>query len=418
LKRNTIRTTVATVAMLSLALAGCSAKATGSQDNTTTGGLKTGPGVTDTTITVGSLATTTGPAAVVGKDVVEGQQLALKQVNDAGGVCHRQLKIELRDTAFDPQRAVAAYHELEPSVAGFSQLFGSAPTAALISSVESDKVLTIPAGFSADLLGYQHLQIAGGAYDIDMINGTFWFATKAGLKAGDKVGHVYIAGEGGKNSLEGSRFAAQKLGLEIVPQEISPTATDVTAQVSALKAAGVKAVLITGIPAALASFVGVAAATGFKVPILATAPSFAPPLMATPVGPALETIYVASPLPSVASDSAGVKDFVTGYKAQYPNGTPSQATLIGDVMFKMIVSGLQAACTANDLSRDGITTAFRKIAKFDTGLGTSYDFTNPKKAPSNSTYILQPSKTTVGGLKEVQSATTAPALAEYLASKK
>ena len=417
MKRNTMRAAVAGVAMLSLALAGCSAKAT-PQNNNPAGALKTGPGVTDSTITVGSLAVTTGPAAVVGKDVTEGQQLILKQINDAGGVCHRQLKIELRDTAFDPQRAVAAYHELEPSVAGFSQLFGSAPTAALISSVENDKVLTIPAGFSADLLGHQHMQIAGGAYDIDMINSLFWFANKAGLTTGDKVGHVYIAGEGGQNSLDGSKFAANKLGLTIVPQEISPTATDVTAQVSALKAAGVKAVLITGIPAALASFVGVAAATGFKVPILATAPSFAPPLMATPVAPALENIFIASPLPSVASDLAGVKDFVTKYKAQFPSGTPSQATLIGAVMFNMMVTGLQEACKANDLSRDGITTAFRKVSKFDTGLGTTYDFTDPKKAPSTSTFILQPNKATVGGLKEIQSATTAPALAEYLAAKK
>ena len=417
MKHHTMKTAVAAAALLSLALAGCSSKAVDETDSTA-GALKTGPGVTDSTITLGSLGVTTGPAAVVGKDVVEGQQLIMKQVNDAGGVCGRQIKIELRDTAFDPQKAVAAYNELEPSVAGFSQLFGSAPTAALISSVENDKVLTMPAGFSADLLGYRHLAISGGTYDIDMINGLTFFAGKVGLKSGDKVGHVYIAGEGGQNSLEGSKFAAKKLGLEIVPQEISPTATDVTSQVSALKAAGVKAVLLTAIPASLASFVGVAAATGFNVPILATAPSFAPPLLGTPVAPALEKIYIASPLPAAASDAAGVKEFVTAYKAQFPTGTPSQATLIGGVMFKMIVNGLKDACKANDLSRDGITDAFRKISKFDTGLGTIYDFTDPKKAPSTSTYVLQPSKTTVGGLTEVQSAQTAPALAEYLASKK
>ena len=103
--------------MLSLALAGCSAKAA-PQNNNPAGALKTGPGVTDSTITLGSLAVTTGPAAVVGKDVTEGQQLILKQINDAGGVCNRQLKIELRDTAFDPQRAVAAYNELEPASPG------------------------------------------------------------------------------------------------------------------------------------------------------------------------------------------------------------------------------------------------------------------------------------------------------------
>lgn len=418
MKRNIIRTAVATAALLSLAATGCSSKA-GSGTETPQGALKTGPGVTDTTITLGSLATTSGPAAVVGKDVVEGQQLVLKQVNDAGGVCNRQIKIEVRDTAFDPQKAVAAYNELEPTVAGFSQLFGSAPTAALISSVENDKVLTMPAGFSADLLGYEHLAISGGTYDIDMINGiSTFFADKAGLKSGDKVGHVFISGEGGQNSLEGSKFAAKKLGLEIVPQEISPTATDVTAQVSALKAAGVKAVLLTVIPGALASFVGVSAATGFNVPILATAPSFAPPLMATPVAPALEKIYIASGLPGTASEHAGVKQFVTEYKAQFPTGTPSQGTLLGGVMLKMIVAGLQEACKANDLSRDGITTAFRKISKFDTGVGTTYDFTDPKNAPSKSTLILQPSKTAVGNLAEVQAAKTAPVLAEYLASKK
>jgi ABC-type branched-subunit amino acid transport system substrate-binding protein len=417
LKRSTIRLAVVTAAALSLALAGCSAKATGSPNSTTTGGIKTGPGITDTTITLGSLAVATGPAAVLGKDVTEGQNLILKQVNDAGGVCHRQLKISLEDTAFDPQKTVSAYQDLQPSVAAFSQVFGAAPTAAIIKSVESDKVLTMAAGFSSDLLGYPHLQIPGGAYDSDMINGMTFFAPRVGLKAGDKVGHVYIAGEGGQNSLAGSQFAAQKLGLTIVPQQIQPTSTDLTAQVSALKAAGVKAVVLTVGPGALASFVGVSAATGFKVPIMATAPSFAPQLMATPVAPALANIYIASPVPAVASDSPGVQALVAAYKAQFPSGTPSQITLVGAVMFKMVVAGLQAACTAGDLSRDGITNAFRKISNFDTGLGLTYDFTNPKKAPSVSTYILQPDKATLGGLKVVQDATTVPAVAEYEASK-
>ena len=86
-------------------------------------------------------------------------------------------------------------------------------------------------------------------------------------------------------------------------------------------------------------------------------------------------------------------------------------------MLKMLVAGLQKACTNGDLSRDGITNAFRTISSFDTGLGTTYDFTDPKKAPSHSTYILQPSKTAVGNLTEIQTATTVPALADYLATK-
>jgi ABC-type branched-subunit amino acid transport system substrate-binding protein len=250
-----------------------------------------------------------------------------------------------------------------------------------------------------------------------MINGMTFFAPKVGLKAGDKVGHVYIAGEGGQNSLVGSQYAAQKLGLQIVPEQIQPTSTDLTAQVAALKAAGVKAVLLTVGPGALASFVGVSAATGFKVPIMATAPSFAPQLMATPVAPALQNIYIASPVPAVASDSPGVQAIVSAYKAQFPSQTPSQITLVGAVMFKMVVAGLQQACTNKDLSRDGITNGFRKISNFDTGLGLTYDFTNPKKAPSVATYILQPDKATMGGLKQLEGPTTVPAVTEYEASK-
>jgi len=125
---------------------------------------------------------------------------------------------------------------------------------------------------------------------------------------------------------------------------------------------------------------------------------------------------------SVVIDPIYEKRKLVGYAKITRDITERQQALAdlhaSDSQFKMLVSGLQDACKANDLSRDGITNAFRKISKFDTGLGTSYDFTNPKKAPSNSTYILQPSKTTVGGLKEIQSATTATALAEYLASKK
>lgn len=401
---------------LALALTGCG-KSVDSGGGTSADGVKTGPGVTDSAITLGALAITSGPAASLGNDALQGAQVELERINGAGGVCHRKLALEVRDTAFDPQRAVAAYNEIGSKVAGFAQLLGSASTAALVDSIEKDGVLTMAGGFSADLLGYEHLQVPGSTYDVDMINGLEFLARKAGLKAGDKVGHVYIEGEAGSNAVAGSKYAAKKLGLQIVEQEVAPTATDLSAQVAALEKAGVKAVLLTALPPLFASFVGVSAATAFNVPILATAPSFAPQLLATPLAPALEHVYIAAAEPALVADLPGVKDFMTAYQAQFPDGKPSQTTLIASVLFRMLTAGLQAACDDKDLSREGITKAFRSISDFDTGFNTTYDLTDPAVPPSTTTYILQPSRQAVGGLVEVQPGATSPVVEDYFASK-
>ena len=44
-----------------------------------------------------------------------------------------------------------------------------------------------------------------------------------GIKKGDKIGHLYFEGDYGESSLNGSKYAAEKLGLEIVEQKIKAT---------------------------------------------------------------------------------------------------------------------------------------------------------------------------------------------------
>ncbi len=170
---------VASAAVLTLALAGCGTKSAADHP-ASADGIKTGPGISSSSIDLGALTVTSGPGASLGTSVLQAQQLVVDQTNAAGGVCHRDLHLEVRDTALDPQRAVAAYNEIEPKIAGISQLLGTAPTAALVDSIEQDQMMTMVGGFSADLLGHQHLQIPGSTYDIDMINGLNFLAKAAG----------------------------------------------------------------------------------------------------------------------------------------------------------------------------------------------------------------------------------------------
>ena len=51
--------------------------------------------------------------------------------NDDGGICGRQVKLEVRDHAYNVQTAVSQFSELEPEVLVFVQLLGSPVVSAL-----------------------------------------------------------------------------------------------------------------------------------------------------------------------------------------------------------------------------------------------------------------------------------------------
>jgi ABC-type branched-subunit amino acid transport system substrate-binding protein len=64
-------------------------------------------------IQIGALVPLTRPGWVdAGRHLLAGLELAVREVNDAGGIVGRPLELVIRDTAADPQRATAAVDEL------------------------------------------------------------------------------------------------------------------------------------------------------------------------------------------------------------------------------------------------------------------------------------------------------------------
>lgn len=412
------RVAAALAASLTIALAGCSTKAEDSSGGASASdGIKTGPGVTDSMIKLGVISDLSGPQAPLGKAGLQAEQLYLKQLNAAGGVCGRSVELVVKDHGLDVQKAVASYAEIEPDIAAITQLAGSAQTAALVDGIERDKVLTLPLGTSGTLLGKPQLRLVGTTYDIGMVNGVDFLVKAAKLKAGDKLGQVYMEGEYGGNAAEGARFAAKKAGLELVEQTVKPTDTDLTSQVTALRAAGVKAIVISGTPGQTASLVGVAAATGLKVPVLASAPGYVAQLLDTPAKPALEKmLYVTSAFPALSSKDSNVAKLVADYTKEYPKDQVNQAVQAGAANAAVMVGVLKAACQAKDLTREGITTALGTLTQYSEGFSQPQDFSDTGKASSRENYILQPVAGVPGGLKTVQEAFEVPAVAEYLAA--
>ncbi|MFG2648628.1 ABC transporter substrate-binding protein [Streptomyces sp. NPDC048436] len=416
-RRLTKATAAATALAALLAVAGCSSKAEGNKgDKESAGGIKTDVGVSGETITLGVLTDMTGVYATLGKSVTQAQQLYVKQTNADGGICGRKLKLTVRDHGYDPQKAVAAYTELEPDVLGFTQFIGSPFVAAVKQRIEGDKALVVPQAWSANLLGSSYVRVVGSTYDLETINAIDFLMKEKGLKKGDKLGHVYFEGDYGENALKGSQYMAKKSGLTVVEQKIKATDNDMTAQVAALKKAGVKGIVISAGPRQAASLVGVAAAGKFDVPIIGNNSAFAPQLLGTQAGPALaKNYYVASPTLPIGGDTPEAKKLVADYKAAYPKDSLDNGVTAGWTATSIFGEALKKACKSKDLTREGVDKALLTINDYDTGFGVTQDFSDPKAPSSKESVILRPDKSATGGMKVVREPGAAEAAEGYTA---
>ncbi|MFF9867723.1 ABC transporter substrate-binding protein [Streptomyces sp. NPDC013953] len=400
------RLAAALTALVALtAAAGCSSKAKDGDDaGPGADGVKTGQGVDGKVIRLGVLTDMTGVYATLGKSVTQAQQLYVKQLNAAGGVCGRTVELTVRDHGYDPQKALAGYTELEPKVLGFPQFIGSPFVAAVKQRVDGqDKGLVLPQAWSASLLGSPSIRVIGSTYDIETINAVDFLLKEKGLKKGDSIGHVYFEGDYGENALTGSKYAAGKAGLKVVEQKIKPTDNDMSAQVAALKQAGVKAIVLSAGPRQAASLVGVAAAVKLTVPVIGNNSAYAPQLLATQAGPALEKMYyVATPTLPIGADAPAPRKLAADYRAAYPKDSLDNGVVAGWSAAQVFGEALKKACEAKDLTREGVGEALLTLNAHDAGFGVTHDFSDPEAPSSRRSVVIQPDKSVPGGARVVR----------------
>ena len=72
----------------------------------------TNQGISATEIVVGNHSDLSGPVKVWGVPVTNGMKMAVDEINGAGGVYGRKIKLVIEDTGYDPKRAVLATQKL------------------------------------------------------------------------------------------------------------------------------------------------------------------------------------------------------------------------------------------------------------------------------------------------------------------
>jgi ABC-type branched-subunit amino acid transport system substrate-binding protein len=244
-----------------------------------------------------------------------------------------------------------------------------------------------------------------------MINGVDWLVRNKGLKAGDKLGDIYLEGEYGENALAGARAAAAANKLTVVEQRIHSTDKDLSAQVAALKAAGVHFTVMTSTPSQVAAVATQAAAQHYDLTIMGSNPTFDPSILTGPAGPTLaQRYYVVQSYAPYSGDGVGPSLVRQEYAAAYPNqpvssSSPGYGYGQAQIMFRI----LDAACKSGSLERPALLKAFRTLSAVDTeGLIAPLDYSRPGQPPARQVFIAQPDVESPGGLKVIQTLFASP----------
>jgi ABC-type branched-subunit amino acid transport system substrate-binding protein len=369
--------------------------------------VKTDFGVTGSAISLGVLTDASGQFATFSKPIVIGNQMYWDTVNSQGGICGRQVKLVIKDHGYDVNKAVPLYADIKDQVLALQHVVGSPINAKLLPSYAQDTMTTFPVSWASSLLKNPYVVMVGATYDVEMVNGIDWLVKAKGLKAGDKIGHIYQEGEYGVNGYAGSRYAAQHLGLQLVPVLIKPTDTDLTTQVGDLLSQGVKAILLTSGAKQSGSVVSVLAARGAAdVTVVSSNPGFATSLVESnaPTAQAMVKYFhlVASAAP-YTDPSPAVTKVRQQYESQHPDGIKEFTVNFGYGQAELLGEALKRACKSGDLTRAGLHNAIGTIKQFSSGgLVSKLDYSTPGAIPSREVYVAAASTSDPGGLHTEQ----------------
>jgi ABC-type branched-subunit amino acid transport system substrate-binding protein len=373
-----------------VALAGC-----GGRDDEGGGGaggdLSEVPGFDGETITLGVQSALSGPVAVIGKPLTNGNEVWFDYINEQGGIAGEyQVELEVTDNRYNPQTAVQQYQGAKDEVVMFTQVLGTPITTAVLPQLRTDNVVASPASLDSLWVREQNLAPLGGPYQIQAINGMDYYVNELGSQD-DTVCTMVSDDTYGEAGQEGVEFAAEELGFEI-----AETATfrigdqDFAAQIGQLKQANCDVVWFTGLPTEAGAIYGTAAQADFAPTWLAQSPSWVDELLDSPLREYLEqSVYIMGEGPQWGDRSVqGMADMLDRIEQYAPRQEPDFYFTYGYNQGRLITEILEQAVENGDLSREGIIQAMEDLdtVSFD-GLSGDYQYggVDSREPPSTST---------------------------------
>jgi ABC-type branched-subunit amino acid transport system substrate-binding protein len=318
----------------------------------------TGRGVSDDTIKMAVLNGFTGPIANLAIPAADGMDAYLNMVNEAGGVCGRQLVSDRVDTQYDPQVAIQEYRAIHDEVA-LVGVVGGAAIFGLSEDIERDNMTLLANTGLEAVLPLRNVMIFIAPFALEVINGLTWASEEL---AGDdgvlQLGVVYQADAFGESGLAAAQYVADNTdNVEIVGSASYAAADqDLSAQAQAMADSGAEVVWTAAISSQIPKLLGAADQIGYSPTWIGGSPSFTSSYVAE-LGDLLENFRFVTSVVSFGEDVPGMADLVENYGIVAPDAPGEDYAVLGWLQGAVAAQLLQRACDLGDLSPEGILAA-------------------------------------------------------------
>lgn len=317
------------------------------------------------TVKIGALLAVTGPASFLGAPEARALEMLVAEINKKGGLKGKQIELIVKDTGASAEKAVSFAKQLidEEKVLAIIGPSTTGETMAVKKLAEDSKTILI--------------SVASGESIVNPV-GKYVFKTPqkdsdALIKVLEQIKKMKLTkvglltsnsgfGNGGRAQIE--KFAPE-YGLTIVSNEVfDKAASDLTGEVTKVKAAGAEAIINWSIEPAQAIIIKNARQMGFTGPIFQSH-GFGNIKYVEATGVAAEGVMfpggrllVVDTLPTDHPQKALLTKFKKDYEAQFK---PELASTFGGHAYDALLILQKAIANANSLDKEAIRTAIEGL---------------------------------------------------------
>lgn len=349
-------------------------------------------GVTDNEIVIGSHQDLSGPVAALGVPLRDGMVLAVEDINAAGGIHGRKLRLVVEDTSFDPKKAVLATQKLLTQDKVFAMVapLGTAPTQASMPMILERGVPLLFPGTPADFTYTPFHKLKFGLsspYGEQVRAQVKWAYEKLGKR---KFGVLYQDDETGLNVLRATEEQLKVHGLAVIERaSYKRGAIDYSSQVARLKAAGVDVVILGTIVRETAAAKMEARKQGWPVDMMVNVAGTNSAIFTIAGAETMEGLYGQSqflPL-DAAEQPPAARAVVERYKAKHGKH-PEDGIVFGYTSVMLFAEGAKNA--GRDLNADSLVKGLEKVRNWTTSFAASpVNFSETERLGVRATMIMQ-----------------------------
>ena len=313
-------------------------------------------GITDTEIVLGSHQDLSGPIAGWGVQVKMGMEMRVKEINEAGGIHGRKIRLVVEDNAYKPAQAITVTNKMinKDKVFMFVGNMGS-PTAGATKPIISKKKIPQMYPLTAASLFYEpydRYSFGGWVPYYDQARVLTKFFVKE--KGKSNIGILYQDDEMGAIMKKGVEDQLKKYGMELTAAEsYKRGSVEFSTQMSKLKKAGVDMVVTATVIRETVGALAAARKLQWEVDMCGMSPAYTSyiPYLAGKAGFSADGYYAAGQTPYIYPDheSSKAREFYVNYKKMY-NKAPDLPSTAGYGLINNFA--ITAEAVGKDLTRE------------------------------------------------------------------